>query len=236
MTHFRLADNGDYELNNLNRQHAYVDDVGHNKAEFHAAEILAINPFADVKAFPEGITPMNVRELASWADVVIDAVDVTTQSGMLMKVALHEAACAEGKPVYCPIDPGFAQWGVTYDYRRPGSRPLNGRAEICKRAQHPIKALFSIFPLSSIPAHAFPLLLDLLTHKGVPASQMGCSADLLSAVIAACMIRFAATDEVVRGWDYTVVTLALSRRERWMLWLRSLPMRRRVRQLLKALP
>lgn len=62
---FVLADNGSFELNNLNRQHAVVTDIGSNKADVAAARVTAINPYAQVEVVPEGITEDNVARLVS---------------------------------------------------------------------------------------------------------------------------------------------------------------------------
>jgi molybdopterin/thiamine biosynthesis adenylyltransferase len=79
---FLVADSWLYELNNLNRQHATVDDIDRNKAEVAAERILAVNPYAQVKVYAEGVTEGNAAELAAACQVIVDGVDVTTMSGL----------------------------------------------------------------------------------------------------------------------------------------------------------
>src|SRR5439155_24616144 len=43
--HLVLLDPGSYELNNLNRQDAFREDLGRNKAEVQAERLHAIDPF-----------------------------------------------------------------------------------------------------------------------------------------------------------------------------------------------
>src|SRR6266545_764420 len=61
---FLVADSGAYDLNNLNRQHAGVADIGRNKAEVAAERILSVNPHAELRVFPEGVTTQNLAELS----------------------------------------------------------------------------------------------------------------------------------------------------------------------------
>lgn len=234
--HFRLADNGDYDLTNLNRQHCLVNHIGQNKAAFHEAQIRGLNPFCDVKHYPTGITNENLPELVDWADVIFDGLDVTTSSGMKMKLALHEKASAERKPTFMALDMGFCQWGQSFDYRNPKIRPLNGNLEKAKAAIHPIKALFEFCPLSSIPAHTLPLVIELMEGGTKPVSQLACAADLLSAVFAGAMIQFAATQTIITGWNVDLGNYALSPRERFGLALRSPLLRVKLSRLMRATP
>lgn len=115
---FLLADPGDYELNNLNRQNATVGDLGRNKAVAGAERIHGVNPHARVRAFPEGVTADVVSELTARCDVIVDGVDVTTMSGLRAKCLLHEHACARSLPLFTGWDMAGAQYVRVYDYRR----------------------------------------------------------------------------------------------------------------------
>jgi len=124
--HFLLADNGAYELNNLNRQHATVSELGRNKAEVSAVHVRAVNPHAVTTVLPDGITAHNVRPLVRRADVIIDGVDVTEKAGWVAKYLLHEAAAGVGRPVVSGYDMAGTQYVRFYGYR-PGDRPFHGR-------------------------------------------------------------------------------------------------------------
>ncbi|WP_052745358.1 HesA/MoeB/ThiF family protein [Streptomyces sp. WM6386] len=115
--HFTLADVGRYELNNLNRQSATVDDLGRNKAEVGAEALRAINPHVRARVVPEGVTRDNAEELVREADVIVDGVDVTTPAGLVAKVALHEEACRQGKPLVTAWDLAGTLAAQTIDYR-----------------------------------------------------------------------------------------------------------------------
>lgn len=235
VTRFALADNGAYELNNLNRQHAFLGDLGENKAEFNAKKIREINPHAQVQVHPEGIAPGNVDALVEWADLIMDAVDVTSQSGIDMKLKLHEVARRARKPVLTGLDLGFRQWGRSYDYRSPDTALLGGSYESARAARHPLQALFSIVPVSAIPAHCLPLVIRLLKDASVPASQLGCTSDLLASIIVPSVIRFVETGELVPGWNIDLTSLAASRAQRMRLAWQGVWWRAEVRRLLAGL-
>lgn len=208
VTHMRIADNGAYELANLNRQHAFVDSIGMNKAEFHYGEVKRINPFADIEYFNKGITYENLPSLIEWADIVIDCVDVTTFQAIDLKVSLHEYAKNNRKPVFSMLDLGYCQWGTGFDYRKKNVEVLNGRRDGARKARHPIKVMFEMFPLEVVPAHSMQLMIDLLEDVTQPASQLGCASDMLSSVIAPSILRYAEHREVVKGWNINLEYLA----------------------------
>lgn len=115
---FVLADPGTYEVNNLNRQNATVADMGRNKAEVAAERIRAINPFASVEVFTQGVTAEVVDALTAACAVVVDGVDVTTMAGLRAKYLLHERVAARRLPLVTGWDMAGAQYVRCYDYRR----------------------------------------------------------------------------------------------------------------------
>ena len=126
--HFLLAEPGAYELNNLNRQSAYLDEIGENKAAVHARRIAAVNPHATVHVDTTGITEENVEDLVGRCHVVVDGVDVTEPAGWVAKFLLHEAAARVGRPVISGYDMAGTQYIRFYDYR-PRSRPFDDRID-----------------------------------------------------------------------------------------------------------
>jgi hypothetical protein len=222
VTHFILADNGFYELNNLNRQHAYLKDLGKNKAAFHAEQIKQINPFAEIQTHTAGVTPENVDEIVKWSDLIMDGVDITSESGMKMKIKLHETAKKYGKPVLAGLDMGFRQWGKGYDYRKKNLKTLGGIHKTVKAIKHPIKAIFTIVPLSKSPAHCLPLIRDLMSGAEASASQLGCTSDLLASIIVPAAIRFVETGHLVSGWNVDFDYLAHSPVDRLKMKLKGI--------------
>ncbi len=122
---FLLAEPGEYELNNLNRQNADYADIGRNKAVVAAERIRRVNPHAQVQVETTGVQPDNVERLVSGCDVVVDGVDVTTTGGWQAKIALHDTAAAQGRPVISGYDMSGTQYIRFYDYRL-GLRSLEG--------------------------------------------------------------------------------------------------------------
>jgi hypothetical protein len=114
---FLLAEPGEYELNNLNRQDADYADIGRNKAVVAAERISRINPHANVVVETAGVQPDNVEGLVSGCDIVVDGVDVTTPGGWQAKIALHETAAALGRPAISGYDMSGTQYIRFYDYR-----------------------------------------------------------------------------------------------------------------------
>jgi tRNA A37 threonylcarbamoyladenosine dehydratase len=76
--HIRLADMDRLALTNLNRIRSGVQDLGLLKVEMTARQIYALNPYATVETFPEGLTPANIGaffEGPPKLDIVIDELD-----------------------------------------------------------------------------------------------------------------------------------------------------------------
>lgn len=231
---FILADNGAYELNNLNRQHATTLNIGTNKAEYHAEQVILINPFANVRFYTEGITDKNLVELTKDADVVFDAVDVTNQDSMKLKIKLHFTAKQLKKPVFTALDLGFKQYGLGFDYRNSSVSVLGGKWKKATEATNPLNALFSFFPLGCIPDHCLPLFHDLLRGKDTAASQLGCASDMLSAIIVPTIVRFVEKNEVIKSWDYDLYHLLAPYHVRLVNRIKSLPLRRQIYKALRT--
>jgi tRNA threonylcarbamoyladenosine dehydratase len=210
---FRLADNGSYEITNLNRQHARLDSVGKNKAAFHADEIRSIQPYSEIISFEEGITESNLNQAISGAHLVMDAIDVTTRSGLEMKIRLHEECAARRVPVFSALDLGYRQWGRSFDYRKAEQIPLDGLADAARKKNHPISALFTLYPLSSVPDHALVLIDDLLENRVEYASQLGATSDLLSSIIVAATIRYVESGDLLPGWSFDLWPLKEGRKK-----------------------
>ncbi len=123
---FLLAEPGEYELNNLNRQNAVAADIGRNKADVAAERVFAIDPSARVKVFSDGVNESVVEEMTRSCDVIVDGVDVTTMSGLKAKFLLHEHAAARRLPLVTGWDMAGAQYVRHYDYRKP-KQPFDGQ-------------------------------------------------------------------------------------------------------------
>jgi tRNA threonylcarbamoyladenosine dehydratase len=75
---FRIADPEVFDDVNSNRvMGAYVDTIGKNKAEVLRDDILKINPEADVMVYKEGVTPDNIEDFLSSADIALNGLELT---------------------------------------------------------------------------------------------------------------------------------------------------------------
>ena len=73
---FHLADFDTYEPANINRQFgAKVQDFGRPKLEVMVEQALSVNPYLEIKEFPEGIDSSNVDDFLDDVQVVLDGLD-----------------------------------------------------------------------------------------------------------------------------------------------------------------
>ncbi|MDQ0795264.1 ThiF family adenylyltransferase [Streptomyces sp. B1I3] len=163
--HFVLAEPGEYELNNLNRQSATHADIGRNKAEVAAERIRSVNPFAEVRVDTAGIRPDAPELLLDGVDVVVDGVDVTTLGGWQAKYALHVAAARRRLPVVSGYDLSGTQHVRFYDYRTDPA-PLAGAITAQDIAEGALwTMLLKVIPREIVPAD---LIADVTAHRADP--------------------------------------------------------------------
>ena len=199
--HLLLADPGDYELNNLNRQNATLDDVGRNKAEVAAERALAINPHAHVRAFADGVNEAVVDELTRDCDVVVDGVDVTTMSGLRAKYVLHERAAARRLPLFTGWDMAGAQYVRYYDYRRIRD-PFDGQIRAADLDRLGMWQLLKrLVPARYVPLEMLTMGRENLDDSEFTFPQLVYAADLFGAV-AAHLVAQLVTGQPVREHIY----------------------------------
>jgi molybdopterin/thiamine biosynthesis adenylyltransferase len=118
---FRLADPDVYELSNLNRQlGARVSTLARNKAQVVAEDVLEINPEAEIKVYPDGITWDNVEEFVDGADIIIDGLDLSV---MHLRKRMFDLARERRIPVItCPV----IGWGAGIAIFDPERSPSFG--------------------------------------------------------------------------------------------------------------
>ena len=78
------------------------------------------------------------------------------------------------------------------------------------------------------------LVEDLLTKNDVSASQLGCTSDLLSAIIVPVVTQFADSGHLAEGWGIDLNRFAKSRKERLQQYVQGVFHRRKVKKLLAA--
>jgi molybdopterin/thiamine biosynthesis adenylyltransferase len=94
----KLADGDRFELSNLNRIRASVDNLGLRKTEIAQRQILEINPYAEVHLFSE-ISDENLADFLSGIDCVVDEID-----SFPMKYKIREMASKNRLPVVSAAD------------------------------------------------------------------------------------------------------------------------------------
>jgi molybdopterin/thiamine biosynthesis adenylyltransferase len=217
---FALADPGTYELNNLNRQSAAIADIGRNKAEVAAERIQTVDPGAQSRVCPQGITADNVDDLVREADVIVDGVDVTTRQGLQAKYLLHESASKQRRPLFTGWDMAGMQYVRLYDYRKP-SPPLDGkikRDEMEDLAQWDL--LRRMVPMRYAPVEMLEFASANLGASELVFPQLVYAADTFSALSARLTLLLLADQPVRKHILIDVHHLARPRRERWRATLR----------------
>jgi tRNA threonylcarbamoyladenosine dehydratase len=210
-----LADPGEYELNNLNRQNATVADVGRNKAEVAAERVRAINPFAEPRVYPQGVAADVVEELLEGVDAIVDGVDVTTMSGLRAKFLLHEHAAARRLPLVTGWDMAGAQYVRCYDYRRI-RRVFDGQLEATDLDRLTMWQLLErVVPVRYVPLEMIEIARANLGNPSFSFPQLVYAADVFGALAAHVVAQMVA-GEPVR--DHVYVDLherVRPPRERW---------------------
>ncbi|MFJ5226322.1 HesA/MoeB/ThiF family protein [Streptomyces sp. NPDC088400] len=217
---FVLVDVGEFELNNLNRQHAAYEDIGRHKAEVAAGRVTAINPHAVVDVVAEGVTRENARKLVEDCAVVIDGVDVTERSGWRAKYLLHEAAAEARRPVLTGYDMAGTQYIRFYDYRRGGSRPFDGRisAEDIERAGI-WSLLYRAIPTRYIPLEMIRNAREHLGEEGYSVPQLVYASLLFGALSTRMTAQILAGEPVRRDVAVNVHGVTRTRPANWRIGL-----------------
>jgi len=146
-----LAEPGEYDLPNMNRQSVRLQDIGRNKAEVFQERMRDINPYATITVDPRGIVDDNVVSLVQQSAVILDGVDVTTKAPLRAKYALHQQAKRFRVPVVAGYDIAGLQLLITYDYRRPDVPVLYNRIRAGEVATlEPMQFLRRVIPIPAI--------------------------------------------------------------------------------------
>ncbi|WP_262282182.1 ThiF family adenylyltransferase [Micromonospora sp. MA102] len=211
-----LADPGSYELTNLNRQNATVDDLGRNKAAVAADRARAINPHVAVEVATDGVSEETVDALLAGVDVVIDGVDVTTRSGLAAKGLLHERARDLGLPLMTGWDMSGTQHVRVYDYRRE-QRLFGGAVTRRQLDEMPLWELLArLVPARKVPRDLVGLIRRGLHREEFTFPQLVQAADMFGVLAATLTVRLVTGRPVPASATVDVHRLAMPSGER--LW------------------
>lgn len=101
--HFHVADLDAYELANFNRQAgATLQTLGAEKAKVAADLVTAINPEAQVKVFPNGVSLDNLDAFLDGIDVYVDGLDffvLDIRAALFRRAREKEITCITAAPI-----------------------------------------------------------------------------------------------------------------------------------------
>jgi tRNA threonylcarbamoyladenosine dehydratase len=176
---FILAEPGTYELNNLNRQHATLNDLDKNKAQVILDRAKKINPFVQGKVLPNGVTEENVHYIIGSSEVILDGVDITEQQALRAKVLLHQEAWKQQRPVVSGYDIAGTQLLKIYDYRSGKIEPLDGKFKnVDLETLTPLGFLSKVISPLDIPIEMLPVVESMIKGSKESIPQLGPTAEL----------------------------------------------------------
>ena len=77
VTKFRLAENGEFDPPDMNRQAAaFGDTMGRQKLDVYVELAKSINPNVELALYPDGINPENIEKFLDGADFHVGVIDV----------------------------------------------------------------------------------------------------------------------------------------------------------------
>ncbi len=113
---YTMADFDHFEPHNINRQYgAMASTMGKEKVAVMADIVADINPAADIKVIPGAIAPDNIDDFLQDVDVVVDALDVFSQTTRRL---VFSAARERGIPVFSAAPIGFG--AITFHFHPEG--------------------------------------------------------------------------------------------------------------------
>lgn len=187
---FHLSDNGEYELLNLNRQFVTQKEIGTNKAKAYEDKILQVNSGAQVRVWESGLNELNIDEFLNGVDFLFDAIDVTTESGMKMKLRLHEKAFEKKIPTGSALDLGYTQWLQSYNYHK-SDQALHGKLALARQTKSPLKTLIVGFsPVEQLPLEITNEVIRLIENPNSGACQLACACFALAGMVTPYLLHF----------------------------------------------
>jgi hypothetical protein len=214
--HLALFDSGAYELDNLNRQDATLAELDMNKARATERRAHGVNPYAEIVVYEDGVSAPTIAERLKPGDMVIDAIDVTSDEGVRAKIALHEAACCLHLKVLTAYDIAATQFIELFDYSEL-AEPLGGRIRAPVTADRVLRALI---PPRALPRDIFAELIKRRRDPGRGFPQLAMTSTLLGALVVPYLLQVLNDRPVKRRLRIDLYDLTRSGRARWAEKLR----------------
>jgi len=214
---FLLAEPDSFEINNLNRQNATMDDVGKHKAESILHRIRQINPQIKGHILYDGLMPDNIHYFVGASAVIIDGVDVTEPSALKVKVKLHEEAWRQQKTVICGYDIAGTQLMRIYDYGSGKMRPLNGKFKHADLdSMTPLGFLSKVVSPLDLPLEMLPVTGAMIRGTQASIPQLGPTAALFGVLSAWAVLDVLAGRPVRRKVRIDIPDSLRPRHVSWM--------------------
>ena len=179
---FSLADLDHFELANMNRQAgASVNTLGRSKVEVTAEIVRAINPDADLRLFPNGITRENIGDFLDGAVAAVDGIDFFNMDARRL---LFREARARGIHALTSAPVGF---GATLHVFSPTGMSFDEYFDIQDGMSLPAQLIQFVLGLAPERAHRsyFPPGAVDFERRRAPSLAPGC---LLASVLVATAI------------------------------------------------
>ncbi len=218
--HIALLDPGTFELNNFNRQEASLNDLTRNKAVVMAERMHGVNPHAEIEIYPEGFVPKRARTMLTSVNLIVDAIDVTTNSGLEAKFALHKTACELSIPVVTAYDIAMRQYIEVFDYRR-SRKPFDGRLDNTS-LDDANAVLAKLLPLKALPKEIFPVITSRASDPSLAFPQLAMTANLLSAVIVPIAINLLMKRRMPKQMCFDLLTMTRTNDQRVIAAIRRI--------------
>ncbi|MDT8997954.1 ThiF family adenylyltransferase [Paucibacter sp. APW11] len=181
---FNIADFDSFEVHNFNRQvGASMQTIGRPKVEVLAEMASSINPEADIRSFPRGVTPDNVGDFLKDVDVYVDGIDFFAIEARRLLFAECER---RGIPALTAAPLGM---GVSMLYFKPGAMSFE---EYFKVEGHPQQEQYARFIAGLSPAMlqrgylVAPESVNFAERRG-PSTMMAC--DLCAGVMGTSVLK-----------------------------------------------
>ena len=134
---FHIADFDEFGVHNMNRQvGAFMSTMDRPKVSVLAGMARDINPEAEIREFPEGVTSANIDEFLRDVDVYVDGIDFFALPARRM---LFKACYERGIPALTAAPLGM---GVALLYFRPGGMSFEEYFKVEGRSENEQYARF----------------------------------------------------------------------------------------------
>ncbi|MGD9330264.1 MAG: ThiF family adenylyltransferase [Desulfobacterales bacterium] len=170
---FHLADFDIFEPANVNRQYgAKTSHFGRPKLDVMVAEALNINPYIDIRKFPEGVRSQNLEAFLDGVDVVVDGIDFFNFDVRRM---LFNRARDRGIHVVTAGPLGYSAAMLVFaPHRGMGFDAYFNIHDAMRTEEKLLSFMIGLAPRATHRRYIDPRAIDLENHRG-PSLGIGCA-------------------------------------------------------------